>query len=271
MPCIELDRRFREPADEELEDVGPFGFVNSHDLLPGVFGWPKLLTYRRVILLAEAGSGKTEEMTQQKKKLVEAGKFALFIPLESLNSERLNECLSPKDERKFETWKPDGQMPGWFFLDALDELKLTEGKFRRTLNRLSRAIDGHLHRAHVIISCRPSDWRREEDLYALAWRIRDKAKGAYRVTREEEVADQKRPDIRLWTINKDHKAAVEVKIADKYSLNELEKALRDQLAGQYLRPSYCKAGCLLLTYHGRKLYWQCPKTGKRLSFSEGVA
>ena len=164
MPFIELDRRFREPADEELEDVGPFGFVNSHDLLPGVFGWPKLLTYRRAILLAEAGSGKTEEMTQQKKKLVEAGKFALFIPLESLNSERLNECLSQEDERKFEAWKSDGQMPGWFFLDALDELKLTEGKFRRALNRLSRAIDRHLHRAHVIISCRPSDWRPEQDL-----------------------------------------------------------------------------------------------------------
>ena len=104
----------------------------------------------------------------------------------------------------------------------------------------------------------------------LAWRIRDKAKGAYRVTREEEIADQKRPDIRLWTIKNHHKAAVEIKFADKYSLNELEKALRDQLAGQYLRPSYCKAGCLLLTYHGRKSYWQCPKTGKRLNFSEGV-
>ena len=104
----------------------------------------------------------------------------------------------------------------------------------------------------------------------LAWRIRDRAKGVYKVTREEEVADQKKPDIRIWTIKNDHKAAVEVKIADKYSLNQIDKALRDQLAGQYLRPSYCKAGCLLLTYHGRRSYWQCPKTGKRLNFSEGV-
>ena len=105
----------------------------------------------------------------------------------------------------------------------------------------------------------------------LAWRIRDRANGAYKVTREEEVADHKRPDIRLWTVRGDHKAAVEVKIADKYSLTELEKALRDQLVGQYLRPSYCRAGCLLLTHHKKERYWMCPDTtGKRLNFSEAV-
>ena len=104
----------------------------------------------------------------------------------------------------------------------------------------------------------------------LAWRIRDKANGAYKVTREEEVADNKRPDIRLWTVKHDQKAAVEVKIAYKYSLTQLEKALRNQLVGKYLRPSYCKAGCLLLTYHGEKKYWIHPETKKRLKFSEIV-
>lgn len=161
MKFIDLDRRFCEPTDEELEDVGRFDSLNSYDLLPG---WSRLLTYSRVILLAEAGSGKTIEMKEQKKKLLEEGKFALFIPLESLDRERLTECLSPEDERIFEQWKSEGQAPGWFFLDAVDELKLTEGKLEWSLNRLSREIDGHLHRVHVIISCRPSDWRPDRDL-----------------------------------------------------------------------------------------------------------
>ena len=168
---IDLDRQFREPTDEELEDVGRFGFLNSYDFQPGVFDWSKLLTYSRVILLAEAGSGKTEEMKQQQKKLVEAGKFAFFVPLESLDRDRLTECLSSEDERKFETWKSDEQEPGWFFLDAVDELKLTEGKLDRALNRLSREIDGHLHRVHVIISCRPSDWHPERDLATVLNRL----------------------------------------------------------------------------------------------------
>ena len=51
---IDLDRRFREPTDEELGDMGRFGFMRSYDFYPGVLGWPKLLTYSRVILLAEA-------------------------------------------------------------------------------------------------------------------------------------------------------------------------------------------------------------------------
>ena len=168
---IDLDRRFREPTDEELGDIGRFGFLNSYDFRPRGFSWSKLLTYSRVILLAEAGSGKTEEMKQQQKKLVETGKFAFFVPLESLDRERLTECLSSEDERQFVKWKSDEQAPAWFFLDAVDELKLTEGKLDRALTRLSREINGHLHRVHVIISCRPSDWRPDRDLPTVQDRL----------------------------------------------------------------------------------------------------
>ena len=38
------------------------------------------------------------------------------------------------------------------------------------------------------------------------------------------------------------------------------------MAGQYLRHFKCKAGCLLLTYHGRKSYWKHPDNGKHLTF-----
>jgi hypothetical protein len=101
----------------------------------------------------------------------------------------------------------------------------------------------------------------------LARRLRDAAKGTYIVLREEEVADLKRTDIRLAATRSEQKAVIEVKVADRWSLNELEQALRIQLVGQYLRHDTCKAGCLLLTYAGTKTYWEHPQTGEHLSFS----
>ena len=53
----------------------------------------------------------------------------------------------------------DGNEPGWFFLDAVDELKLTNGRLERALRRFSRDITGHLGRARVFVSSRPGDWR----------------------------------------------------------------------------------------------------------------
>ena len=106
----------------------------------------------------------------------------------------------------------------------------------------------------------------------LALRIDAKANGVYKVAREEEVADRKRTDIRLLAVNSDQKAVVEVKITDNgWSLTKLDRALRDQLVGQYLRHTNCKAGCLLLTYHGKKKFWLHPDTRKRLGFPEVVA
>ena len=80
----------------------------------------------------------------------------------------------------------------------------------------------------------------------LSWRISASANGAFVVTREDEVADQKRTDIRLSAVKGDQKAVAELKIADaRWTLRDLERALRDQLVGQYLRHATCKAGCLL--------------------------
>jgi hypothetical protein len=100
----------------------------------------------------------------------------------------------------------------------------------------------------------------------LARRLRDAAREAYVVVREDEVADSKKPDIRLAAIRGEHKAAIEVKIADNWSVVDLEDALRTQLVGQYLRHANCRAGCLLLTYSGKKGFWVHPQTRNRLTF-----
>ena len=160
---IDLKRRFRDLTDKELEDteslvsLGEYGFSLS-------IGWLELLEYPRVILLAEAGSGKTIEMEEQAKLLVKNGQFAFFVALESLNDEPFIDLLSSDEELLFKKWKAEGSQPCWFFLDSVDELKLHSGTLNRALRHLSRAVDGYIDRARVIISCRPSDWLPEVDL-----------------------------------------------------------------------------------------------------------
>ena len=99
------------------------------------------------------------------------------------------------------------------------------------------------------------------------------SRGAERIVAvsEEEVADGNRTDIWLSTTNGDQKAVIEVNIADRWTLADFERAFREQLVGKYLRHANCKAGCLLLTYHGRKKHWQPPETGNRIRFPELVA
>ena len=151
---IDLERSFHDLTDKELEDaeslisLGEFGSYLS-------IGWPELLRHPRVILLAEAGSGKTMEMEEQAKRLVTNDQYAFFVALESLNDEPFVNLLSSDEELLFEMWKEECSQPGWFFLDSVDELKLHSGTLKRALRHLSLAIDGYIDRARVIISWRP--------------------------------------------------------------------------------------------------------------------
>ena len=170
---IDLQRRFHELSDSELEDTESLLAWSGSGYGPDI-GWSELLQHARIILLAEAGSGKTVEMREQANRLTGEGRFAFFIPLESLDRDRdpIADTLSTAEEKRFDRWKEDGGEPAWFFLDAVDELKLTEGNLDRALNRFSKAIGDRLDRARIIISCRPSDWRSGSDLNTVQHRLR---------------------------------------------------------------------------------------------------
>jgi len=90
---VDLKRRFRILKDEELEDPETLAEMNKRD---HGFGWAKTLRFNRVVLLAEAGAGKTWEMREQADR---PGKdsFAIFVPLESLAEEVLEDLLLPPD------------------------------------------------------------------------------------------------------------------------------------------------------------------------------
>ena len=160
---IDVQRRFHDLTEEDLEDTESLLAWSEYDFGPAV-GWSDLLEDDRVVLLAEAGAGRTMEMAEQAKRLVGEGRFAFFVPLESLDRQPIADLLSVADEERFDTWKTNGRETAWFFLDAVDELKLTDGKLARALHRLSKALDGHGHRARIIISSRTGDWRSQLDL-----------------------------------------------------------------------------------------------------------
>jgi hypothetical protein len=167
MDYIDLSRRFRDLTESELEDPELLASLNDvrWAVAAGMsVGWAELLQHPRVLILAEAGSGKTAEMQEQAARLSAAGNTAFFIPLEALDREPLEDILSWNENHNLDAWKRGGLSPGWFFLDAIDELKLTRGKLDRALNRLAKGLDGHLHRAHCVISCRPSDFSQSVDL-----------------------------------------------------------------------------------------------------------
>lgn len=163
---VDISRRFRDLTKAELEEPELLASFNEHDF-PSPTDWPALLCHPRVLLLAEAGSGKTAEMLEQVSRLTAEKKHAFFVPLESLDQNNLIDLLSPKEERDFAAWKADDDSTAWFFLDAVDELKLNQGTLERALRRFSKAVDGLLDRMHVVISCRPTDWRPVVDLSTL--------------------------------------------------------------------------------------------------------
>ena len=157
---IDLDRRFREASEAEVEDYDRLEALSFRDAGEG---WDRLLESSRVVLLAGAGSGKTTEMKTQARRLSDGGSFAVFVNIEELDRYELWQGLSVDERTAFDDWKNKDAAPGWFFLDAVDELKLTGGRFDQALRRIATALHGHLDRARLIISCRPSDWRPDVD------------------------------------------------------------------------------------------------------------
>lgn len=104
----------------------------------------------------------------------------------------------------------------------------------------------------------------------FAGRLERESRGRYDVTREEEVADHKEPDIRLR-----HPQAgvvsIEIKPLDpgRYSLAKLKDTLESQLVGQYMRAVDSRHGILLLCMiENRK--WEIEKPDGTIDRSAGL-
>ncbi|WP_298371123.1 hypothetical protein [Azospirillum sp.] len=104
----------------------------------------------------------------------------------------------------------------------------------------------------------------------FAGRLERESRGRYDVTREEEVADHKEPDIRIR-----HPQAgvvsIEIKPLDtgRYLIAELKDMLETQLAGQYMRAVDSRHGILLLCMI-KKRKWEIEKPDGIVDRSAGL-
>ncbi|MEX3904253.1 hypothetical protein [Paraburkholderia sp. BR14312] len=134
----------------------------------GWLGWPELLTRRRVVLLAEALSGKTRELEHRVKCLKGDGRAAFFVRIEDLADRGFLVALDDEDVGLFRAWKASSSGDAWFFLDSVDEARLNGKRFSSALETFRKELGrDNLNRAFVVVSCRASDWRGKSDRDAL--------------------------------------------------------------------------------------------------------
>lgn len=166
MEFVDLDRLFvplKRDADAALE-WGP----NWGRKYGGWLDWPGVLQHWRVALLAEALSGKTKELEHRAVALKREGKPAFFLRIEDLADDRFEASLDDADKAAFHSWAAADAGEAWFFLDSVDEARLNGKKLATALRNVRAAISGsNLNRAHIIMSCRVSDWKGKADRESL--------------------------------------------------------------------------------------------------------
>jgi hypothetical protein len=136
-----IKRTFREIPEGRIDDEIDhwFGAYLGSSNAPG---WEKVLESKRILIVTEAGAGKTYECRSQQKKLWDAGEPAFFLELAQLAEDDIRTILSSDEERRFDAWVGAQSDVATFFLDSVDELKLTRASFESALKRFGMDLPG---------------------------------------------------------------------------------------------------------------------------------
>jgi hypothetical protein len=163
LTTIALNRQFFEWREGELSDPEVVLHLRgAADLL----SWETVSARRRVVILGEAGSGKTTEMKEQARIRTLVGQFAVYATVEDVGRDGLDNALGVADRARLTSWRGSDES-GWFFIDSVDEAKLGGIRLERVIRRIADGIAGAERRAHLILSGRLSDWEFRRDLERL--------------------------------------------------------------------------------------------------------
>jgi hypothetical protein len=163
MSTVDLDRRFLEWKEGDNADAGVWA---RYRLADGTLGWSDLLKRRRVVVLAEGGSGKSTEFIRQAGLQAQAGSDAWYLTVQDVAQNGIENSLPQTDRNRYRDWLASDR-PAWFFVDSVDEARLNHVRFEQCLRQLGHGIAGAEGRAHVIISSRHSDWEPQRDAKRL--------------------------------------------------------------------------------------------------------
>src|SRR4051812_42361960 len=100
-PCIK--HSFRDLTDAEVADIEKASAL-ARAGWTGSFGWDELLRSQRILIVSEAGAGKTYECQAQQAKLWKAGEPAFFLDLATLSGSSVRDILEPDEEERLDTW-----------------------------------------------------------------------------------------------------------------------------------------------------------------------
>jgi hypothetical protein len=124
--------------------------------------WADLEKQFRVIILAEAGAGKTFEMRSKAKELDLIGRPSFFLRIEDINQD-FSLAFEVGNKDKFDQWLGSTE-DAWFFLDSVDEARLKSPRdFEKAIKKFGNEVKHATQRAHVFVSSRPYSWRFKAD------------------------------------------------------------------------------------------------------------
>jgi len=232
---INLDRTFSELSNyaRESDDVD----VSQAFRRGSPLTWAELRMERRVVLLAEAGAGKTEEIRNAAETWRSNGDHAFFLRLEHV-ADDLDTAFEVGDLDAFERWRKS-QDEGWVLLDSVDEARLRgPSDFEKAIRKFAARVRGAEDRLHLLVTSRISAWRPKTDLefcerqlpLPAAGRVVEPG-GAESAGADAAVAiatkpaeDNTRPGYRMVTID-DLDTAQITKFAQAYGIADLGQLL----------------------------------------------
>lgn len=160
-PIARIKRTFSNISDAALNDIER-AQIFAQMGVSGTLEWETLLKSSRILIISEAGSGKTYECQQEQQRLWALEEAAFYLELAQLARSDLRTQLSPEEEERFDKWYASQSGTATFFLDSFDELKLTQGSFRTALIRLEKELSRQLDRARIVITTRPIPFDEDE-------------------------------------------------------------------------------------------------------------
>jgi len=144
-----VERSFRNIPDGKLDEADQQSFLVGLGW-SNAPGWAELLQSKRILIISEAGAGKTYECRTQCQRLWDAGEAAFVLELATLATSDLRSMLDHDEELRLDAWLASQSDVATFFLDSIDELKLSLGSFEQALKRLNKAIAGQLVRVRIV-------------------------------------------------------------------------------------------------------------------------
>ena len=149
-----IERTFQDIPKGKLADADQQPFLVSLSWSRATT-WEDLLRSKRVLMISEAGAGKTHECRERSHRLWDAGEPSFFVELTGLATGDLRNLLDDEREARLDAWLSSQSDVATFFLDSIDELKLSLGSFEQALNHLKKGIGSRLGRTRIVITTRP--------------------------------------------------------------------------------------------------------------------